>query len=322
MNWKVDSLESLVGFLREKGTLYAPTGEQTIRYRKIDNDLKVNLSRNSDFSAREIWQPITHYYLKLEGDDYNNLSFLPYDEKGFIVLGIRPCDIKGLKVFEKIFSKSRNFQKLRENTILIGYLCDLPEENCFCESMGVLPTSKENMDLVLYKTDNNYIISAESIKGHELFKNVPFEQVEFPVLPDYRKPEMQKIDIDKVTEKMDTLSNEEWESIAFSCINCRICSYVCPCCHCFSITDETFKNTSARAAIWDSCQCKYFTKEASTYNPRHEKVARIKNRMFHKFHYFVKQNNEVMCSGCGRCISSCPSGLNLLNEISIFKTNK
>lgn len=315
MNWSIDSLDSLKRFLIKQGTLYAPTGENLITYKKIDEDSVVNLSRNSDFSSREIWQPRTHYYLKYKDTKDFDLEYNQYDPKRMIVLGIRPCDIKGLSVFEKTFEKSDEFKKLRENTIIIGYLCENPGENCFCESMGLLPTSTEKMDLALYVSDGNYYISSQTDKGIEFFKDSPFTNIMCPPAPVYSSEQKKKISLEKVCEKIDSMTDKNWEAITFPCIQCRVCSYVCPTCHCFTITDETFKNNGGRAVVWDSCQSKHFTAEASGMNPRGSKTARVKNRILHKVKYYAKRHGETMCSGCGRCISNCPSALDLFGEI-------
>ena len=50
-----------------------------------------------------------------------------------------------------------------------------------------------------------------------------------------------------------------WEDVAFACINCGTCTYVCPTCWCFDIQDETCGETGIRMRNWDSCMFPLFT---------------------------------------------------------------
>ncbi len=321
MNWEIESPDSLAAFLMDLGDVYAPSGKDILKYSKLDRNGTVDLSRLSDFSAKEILLPITQYYMKFNLENTENTDFLPLTKTYFTVLGLRPCDIKGLQVFESLFYESSSFRDLREKMTVIGYLCDKPSENCFCESTGVEPLSVKGMDLVMYPVDGKYILSAKTEKGRKLLEKSSFKTVENPPEPMYKGKQSMSINVKSIAENAERIDNEHMHKIAFGCINCRICSYVCPTCHCFTVTDEVFKNEGGRAIVWDSCQSKYFTQEASGANPRKEKSLRVKNRILHKFKYYTTKNGDVMCSGCGRCISNCPSGLNIFKEIDETKMN-
>jgi ferredoxin len=319
MKWLIKSLNSLITYLVEQGTVYAPVGSETIKYKKINGATDINLSRISDFSSKEIWQAMTHYYMKCEKVDSEGIEFPLYPLKNVIVMGLRPCDMKGLGVYEKVFSESLMFREFRENATFIGYLCETPGEHCFCESMGILPNSKENMDLVLLKCEEGYILSEESTKGYELMKTACFPEAVSNFEPIAQDSGEKQANIEDVIKKIDAISSRKWQQLMFACINCRICSYVCPTCNCFTITDEVFKNIRGRAIVWDSCQCRYFTREASGANPGSGKVERVKNRIFHKLKHYAQKQGEFMCTGCGRCIRNCPSGIEIIKEISSLK---
>ncbi len=61
-----------------------------------------------------------------------------------------------------------------------------------------------------------------------------------------------------------------WDDLAFSCINCGTCTFVCPTCWCFDIQDETKGKTTTRMRNWDSCMFPLFTLHGSGHNPRGE----------------------------------------------------
>jgi len=105
---------------------------------------------------------------------------------------------------------------------------------------------------------------------------------------------------------------EFWEEVSDRCISCGTCTYLCPTCYCFNITDEKFGMEGVRLRTWDNCMSNLFTMEASGHNPRPTKAHRLKNRVGHKFSYYPSiHGGNMACSGCGRCIKSCPVSVDI-----------
>jgi len=103
-----------------------------------------------------------------------------------------------------------------------------------------------------------------------------------------------------------------WEEIAFACINCGTCTYLCPTCWCFDIQDENYGKNGVRIRNWDSCMYPLFTKHTTGHNPRGDKVQRVRQRFMHKLKYFVdKYEKGIMCTGCGRCVRQCPVNIDI-----------
>jgi sulfhydrogenase subunit beta (sulfur reductase) len=102
-----------------------------------------------------------------------------------------------------------------------------------------------------------------------------------------------------------------WEAFAATCLGCGACAYACPTCHCFDITDEARKGNGQRVRSWDSCAFSLFTLHGSGHNPRETQGARLRQRILHKFLYCPENFDEVFCVGCGRCVTACPSGVDL-----------
>jgi len=110
-----------------------------------------------------------------------------------------------------------------------------------------------------------------------------------------------------------------WDDIAFACINCGTCTYVCPTCWCFDIQDEVSKNSGLRMRNWDSCMYPLFTIHGTGYNPRNTKVQRVRQRFMHKLKYYVDRYNDgIQCVGCGRCIRLCPVNIDIRRVCDIM----
>ena len=108
------------------------------------------------------------------------------------------------------------------------------------------------------------------------------------------------------------------------CIGCGICAYVCPSCHCFDIVDEGYLIKGTRHKNWDSCCFANFTLHASGHNPRPNQPSRYRQRLLHKLNYYpFKNNGQIMCTGCGRCVVSCPVNIDIYHvALQIHKEEK
>jgi sulfhydrogenase subunit beta (sulfur reductase) len=107
-----------------------------------------------------------------------------------------------------------------------------------------------------------------------------------------------------------------WDTIHARCLKCGTCTYLCPTCHCFDISDETKGSDGVRIRSWDSCQYPLFTKMASGHNPRTSQKERWRQRVMHKFRYYVDNFGAVSCVGCGRCVMLCPVNIDIRKIIT------
>ena len=93
--------------------------------------------------------------------------------------------------------------------------------------------------------------------------------------------------------------HDYWKEISYKCLSCGACAFVCPTCHCFDIQDEADLAGGVRLKGWDSCCLPIFTRHGSGYNPRDTRDARYRQRVMHKFTYYVDKFGLTACVGCG-----------------------
>ena len=100
------------------------------------------------------------------------------------------------------------------------------------------------------------------------------------------------------------------------CLSCRICTYVCPTCRCFDVTDRVVAERAGvtrieRIRAWDACTSTNYRRIAGGHNPRPTKPERLRNRFYCKFCYYPEDFGPLGCVGCGRCIVSCPVDIDI-----------
>ncbi len=323
-----DFLNGLKGAYR----LFGPVRKDDIvDFVLIEDVSDIDLSfQNSRLSPKSLFLPqserIFEYGLDPAGDDAHILKEVAKDYSPRAVIGIRPCDAKALELVDANFDtpKFRDpwWVKAREATTLVGLGCTTPCSTCFCTSVGGGPFDQAGLDVLLTETEDAFLARVLTEKGEKLVKAAnTFEPAEEELVQTATAIEQEaagkiisKVDTSRLAE-IDTLALFEadfWEEVQFACINCGVCTYLCPTCWCFDIQDETHGRAGCRMRNWDSCMFLLFTLHASGHNPRGQKIQRVRQRFMHKLKYYVDTYKMgVACVGCGRCVQHCPVNIDI-----------
>jgi len=248
------------------------------------------------------------------------------DSKKKVAFGIRPCDARSLLLMDNVFKNDQYtdpyYMNRRENTLLVGMACSDPAPTCFCTSMGSGPFDKNGLDVLLTDIGAEYLVEEVSAKGKELMAKMGLSAA-----GDSQKAAAAKakesaevscrVSTDALKAKLDgNFYDPIWDSIHEKCLGCGSCTYSCPTCHCFDIVDEAKDCNGCRVRNWDSCMFPLFTLHGSGHNPRTSGKERMRQRVMHKFKYFVDRYNDMACVGCGRCIKNCPVNLDIREVLS------
>ena len=108
-----------------------------------------------------------------------------------------------------------------------------------------------------------------------------------------------------------------WDDVAERCLACGNCTAVCPTCFCSDVVEVTdvTADTSQRWQVWDSCfNASHSYTHGGTLRPSTR--ARYRQWLTHKLSSWHQQFGTSGCVGCGRCVTWCPVGIDLLDEVA------
>jgi len=286
--------------------------------------------RNTRLSPKSLVYPqseaMLEYTLDTRQPDHHIHKEIAKDFSPQALLGIRPCDAKAFLLVRRNFDtpqyKDTYWIRRYETTTFVGLACDRPCTTCFCTTAGSGPHGEEGCDVLLVRQEDGFLAKVLTPKGEALMETAKWqteaESGAPATLESLKKDAEGKIVSHVQTEKLrqkETLELYEapfWQDVAFSCINCGTCTYLCPTCWCFDIQDEVYGLQGMRMRNWDSCMYPLFTLHGSGHNPRPEKMQRVRQRFMHKLKYYVdRYENGIQCVGCGRCIQHCPVNIDI-----------
>ncbi len=241
------------------------------------------------------------------------------EPKPRLIMGIRPCDLKAIKVLDKIFGSEpadNSYMRKRRSLILVVLNCNHPGKACFCSQLGAGPECQDGFDLLLTELDSGYLVESGSSSGMLILKDYS----EFFQDADLSHINEKNNKMDEATRMMEPCQNRspdyilnaieraDWESLGRQCLNCGGCTFVCPVCHCFNIIDLGVPD-GERLRCRDSCILSGFSRMTGNVNPRKSAGERLRNWYLDKFQHIPENTGLQGCVGCGRCIQVCLANL-------------
>lgn len=335
------NIQKLLDRLAEAGLdVYAPVEKDGIvSYQRHGKGPLPDFS-NSTKPPKDLFFPQTEkmFDFDVKGGRIAGVKEPVLPEGKFVLFGIRPCDARAMTILDKLFSwdyVDHYYVNRRELGTIISLSCTgglVPDEHCFCTSVGGGPCSAEGADLLLTDTGDRYLAESFSEKGEaiftaggDLFSDSGKEDDEEAgrVKKEAEKAVSRSVDLDGIQEVLEgSFESEYWEDFSRRCLGCGICTLLCPTCHCFDINDIVTGGEGWRERTWDSCQFPHYSAHASGHNPRPTKRYRQRNRVYHKFLYMNKNLDVTGCVGCGRCIGGCPVNIDIIEVIEGIKGDK
>jgi sulfhydrogenase subunit beta (sulfur reductase) len=258
------------------------------------------------------------------------------------IFGIRSCDIEGIFHQDRFFLgnayRDTYYENLRSKVFLVNMVCTDTEkdidDDCFCVCADSGPAARSHFDLQLMDLHDDrgeFLAIAGSPAGEALFAQPFFRKASETdierrrkLLTEVRKRFKTATSWYSAATKFITrgaVSEATWKLIGDRCLECGGCSYVCPTCTCFTVSDRRKgPQEFERVRMWDACALSGFTRMAGGHNPRKAVHDRRNRRFFRKLgHYFIQRELTMACVGCGRCVRVCHGDIGMPAVVEILR---
>jgi len=195
--------------------------------------------------------------------------------------------------------------------------------------MGSGPQVQEGFDLCLTELEDVFLVEIGSDLGRTVMSSCSFQPASAFIqkaanngLARAARQMGRQLDTSDLPGLLtDNLEARHWEVVSKRCLSCGNCTQVCPTCFCWDAVDHTnlTGTETRRERVWDSCYNPYYSYQAGGGNTRPSIKSRYRQWLTHKLGSWVEQFGTFGCVGCGRCITWCPSGIDLTEEIPALR---
>ena len=297
--------------------------------------------KNFLFPARET---IGHF-LREDGT-WRQVEDLP-KEPPLAVIGVRGCDLAGLAIQDRVFlggeAVDPGYHRRRESLFLVAVNCRRAAATCFCHSTGCGPAASAGFDLCLTEFPGRFACEVGSERGAavlaKLQEKVPLiactdseraeaaeqsERLEQAMHARQRvagEPAPRSLNTEGIRDLLyDNLEHPRWEEVATRCLSCTNCTLVCPTCFCSSVSEVADLSGDAvqRERHWASCFTLDHARMHGT-SVRSSTASRYRQWLTHKLAGWIDQFGTSGCTGCGRCITWCPVGIDITEEVAAIR---
>jgi len=258
------------------------------------------------------------------------LEFIPtpVESTPVAVIGVRSCDLAALALQDRHFLRPGKedpaYQARRAALFLVAVNCSHPSATCFCASTGDGPAAGRGYDLVLDELDEGFLLQGGSNAGARVLAALDTREATEAQRAAAAQATTEAIAMqqrslpagDLYESLMARQAHPHWQDIAGRCLSCGNCTSVCPTCFCTDVRDDWSVDGKrvTHDREWDSC----FTQGHSYLHGhvvRPDTAARYRQWLTHKLGSWHRQYDRSGCVGCGRCISWCPTGIDITAEI-------
>jgi ferredoxin len=267
-----------------------------------------------------------------DGDEDVRIVPEPVVEERFAFIGVRACELHAMAIQDRVLLEGshvdRHYETRRRDNVIVAVNCARAGGTCFCASMSTGPEAPPGFDLVLTEIPvgdgHRLLVEAGSEIGHTLLGELPRRPATEEEVAQARSVvaetaasmgrEMRADDVHDLL--MQNLEHPRWQDVADRCLSCGNCTMVCPTCFCTTVEDSSdlAGSEASRTRRWDSC----FTMDFSYLHGgsvRPNTRSRYRQWLTHKLATWKEQFGTSGCVGCGRCISWCPVGIDLTEEV-------
>jgi ferredoxin len=254
------------------------------------------------------------------------------------LLGVRACELQAIAIQDRVLVggryADRDYAARRDGVFVVAVNCFEPGGTCFCVSMGTGPKVDHGYDLALTEIldgEHRFLVEVGSERGADVLAALdrrpaaPGDLAAAEAAVDGAAARMgRRLDVSDLRDLL--VRNREhvrWDDVAERCLTCGNCTQVCPTCFCTSVEDvsDLSGDTAERVRVWDSCfSVEYSHIHGGSIRPGAR--SRYRQWLTHKFGTWIDQFGTSGCVGCGRCITWCPVGIDVTEELTAIRESE
>ena len=310
------------------------------RLRRRDDDLVFGYASGAQ-SAKPVFFPARDLFWRAHREDEGYAVEEPPAPAGPVaLLGVRSCDLSALGIHDTVLLGrafvDASYAVRRADAFVVAVTCSDPGGTCFCVSMGTGPRPRPGqgaaydlaMTEILDDAGHRFLVEVASERGAEVMARIDAaaatqrDSAAADAVADRAAGRMGRtLDTAGLKELLYAAADSPmWDEVATRCLSCQNCTMVCPTCFCTDVEDVTDLTGAevGRERIWDSC---FDLKHSYLHggSVRRSTPARYRQWMTHKLASWIDQFGTSGCVGCGRCITWCPVGIDITEQVAVLR---
>jgi formate hydrogenlyase subunit 6/NADH:ubiquinone oxidoreductase subunit I len=282
---------------------------------------------------RFLHPPLLRLWRAEPGGDGLQMTIAAEPEQPFAFLAVRSCELHAIAIQDKVFLQGPyvdpHYQARRNGVFLVAVNCAEAGGTCFCTSMNTGPKASAGYDLALTEfPGHSFLIEPGTERGAAMLARLPRRaagqgdhDVAEQVVANTASHMGRQMRTDDVHDLLlGNLEHKRWDDVAARCLSCGNCTQVCPTCFCTAVSDvNELSGATERTRRWDSCFSENFS-YIHGGSVRPSPRSRYRQWMTHKLASWTDQFGTSGCVGCGRCITWCPVGIDITEEVSAIRS--
>jgi sulfhydrogenase subunit beta (sulfur reductase) len=281
---------------------------------------------------------VTLWRAQLADDGAVSFAAELVERKKLALIGARSCELHAIAIQDRVLIGETcgdpHYAARRADLFVIAVNCTVAGGNCFCVSMKTGPKVEAGYDLALTElidgSRHEFLVEVGSELGAEVLQRVarrPADSAARETAESAVRATAQmmgrQLETDGIRELLyANLENSRWDDVAARCLACANCTMVCPTCFCTTVEDHTdlASRYAERVQRWDSCFTTGFS-HLHAASVRSSIKSRYRQWLTHKLASWIDQFGTSGCVGCGRCITWCPVGIDLTEEVAAIRNS-
>jgi formate hydrogenlyase subunit 6/NADH:ubiquinone oxidoreductase subunit I len=253
-------------------------------------------------------------------------------------IGVRSCELHAIAIQDKVLVGGPyvdpGYRARRDNIFLLAVNCGTAGGTCFCVSMNTGPKASSGFDLALTEVLDGgrhyFVVEVGSARGEAILRAAPHRlstaderNAAAGVVARTAGQMGREMDTTGIKELLyRNMEHSRWDDVASRCLTCANCTMACPTCFCTTVEDVTdlTGDHAERWRKWDSCFTLSFS-HVHGGSVRPSAKSRYRQWMTHKLATWIDQFGTSGCVGCGRCITWCPVGIDITEEVRAMRAS-